>query len=350
MSETGKFSTITQAEMDGVTRYSCGNLRIYKMPVQNFPHHFTNVYLVLDKTATLVDVGYSGANSSACLEQGFHTVATEFGEHITIEDVENIIITHGHGDHFGLLCYEKLKRKKVYVHPLDSYVLTNHREAYASWVQNQLRLIREAGARIVVDNPYANPDWSIAPEDYTLIPVSDEEEIINGYKVHHFPGHSLGHICIGVGPFLFLGDHMLSSTTPHQAPRRGWRGAGLETYLLSLRKTATTGYQLGLPAHEDTIHSIPARAQEIEVFHYQRLTELLQICEQEKNLDEITMEYYSRHPEFIEGEFDKEFSGSNKVLALEEIKAHLEYLAEKGMVLIKGNEVPRYQSKRIGAG
>jgi hypothetical protein len=126
----------------------------------------------------------------------------------------------------------------------------------------------------------------------------------------------------------------------------------LEAYLASLGRASTTEYQLGLPAHEELIHSIAGRAREIKAFHHERLRELTEICIEEKNLDEITSGYYMRHPEFIQGEFGEEFAVINKVMALEEIKAHLEYLLERDVVEAMAIEsgVPRYQSRRIWSG
>jgi glyoxylase-like metal-dependent hydrolase (beta-lactamase superfamily II) len=345
------FPEITETKLNGVVRYSHGTTRIYKITVENWPGHLTNDYLILDGAVTLVDVGYEGANSSAFLERGFNTVAVEFGEGVKLGDVENVVITHGHGDHYGLLSYEKLRGRRVYMHLLDSHVLTNHGKRYADWMEDQLRLVREAGSDATFAN-LGNPEWCIYPGDYEIVAVTDGQQIINGYKVHHCPGHSLGHICLGVGPFLLLGDHILSSTTPHQTPKSSLRGAGLEAYLDSLGRASSLGYKLGLPAHEEVIYSIAGRAQEIKSFHHERLRELTEICVEEKNLDEITSEYYTRHPEFIQGEFREEFAGTNKILALEEIKAHLEYLLERDVVEAMAVEsgVPRYKSKRIWSG
>ena len=346
------FLGITETEINEVSKYSHGATRIYKISVENWPRHFTNAYLILDGAVTLVDVGYSGANSSAFLERGFNTVAVEFGEGVKLSDVENVVVTHGHGDHFGLLSYEKLKGKRVYMHPLDDAVLTNHRKLHADWVGDQLRLVREAGADATLDDTIVNPEWHIDPGDYEIVAVTDGQQIIHGYKVHHFPGHTLGHICIGVGPFLLIGDHILSSTTPHQTPKSGWRGAGLEAYLDSLGKASSMEYKLGLPAHEEVIYSIAGRAREIKAFHHERLRELTEICVKKKNLDEITCGYYMRHPEFIQGNFGEEFAGTNKIMALEEIKAHLEYLLDKDILAATGAEsgVPRYQSRGIWSG
>jgi len=58
------------------------------------------------------------------------------------------------------------------------------------------------------------------------------------------------------------------------------------------------------------------------------------------------------HPEFIRGEFGEEFSGNNKIMALEEMKAHSEYLLERDVLAVKGVEsgMPRYQSRRTWSG
>ena len=345
------FLEITETKLNGVVQYSHDATRIYKITVENWPRHFTNAYLILDGAVTLVDVGYEGANSSAFLERGFNTVAVEFGEGVKLSDVENIVITHGHGDHFGLLSYEKLKGRRVHMHPLDTHVLTNHGNSYADWMEDQLRLVREAGSDATPEN-LGNPEWCIHPGDYEIVAVTENQQIINGYKIHHCPGHSLGHICLGVGPFLLLGDHILSSTTPHQTPKSNWGGAGLEAYLDSLEMASSIDYQLGLPAHEEVIYSIAGRAQEIKAFHHERLREITEICLEEKNLEEITSAYYTRHPEFTQGDFGGELAGSNNVMALEEIKAHLEYLLERDVVEAMGIEsgVPRYQSRRIWSG
>jgi len=118
-------------------------------------------------------------------------------------------------------------------------------------------------------------------------------------------------------------------------------------YLLSLAKVANMGMELGLPGHEDTIYSIGDRAEEIERFHYRRLDELVGLCTGEKSLYELTDEYYRRHPELIQASSVHELVTEDFILALEEIKAHLEFLVDRGR-LVNGaatNGVVRYRSR-----
>jgi hypothetical protein len=174
----------------------------------------------------------------------------------------------------------------------------------------------------------------IHPGDYDLIEVHDGQEIINGYKVHHTPGHTPGHICIGCGPFLFLGDHILSVTTPHQVPKSLWNGGGLEVYLGSLAKAANLGFTFGLPAHEEEIDSVSRRAREIELFHYRRLDELCELCNKEKSLYELTKDYYRQHQELIQNSSIDELGTVDFIMALEEIKAHVENLVENQRIIV----------------
>jgi len=140
---------------------------------------------------------------------------------------------------------------------------------------------------------------------------------------------------------------MLSITTPHQTPKSSWQGAGLRTYLGSLKKVAGLEVKVGLAAHEDTIYSVKGRAEEIETFHHQRLGELMELCLDEKNLYQLTTEYYRHHPDLIQASSIEELAVDEKILALEEIKAHVEYLLEEERMTVASIEdgIVKYRSR-----
>ena len=334
-------------EINGVTRYDMGGIRAYRIPVESFPNHITNVYLVLDgKEASLIDVGFNSGKARADLMDGFTTIEASFEEDIGLGDVHNIVITHGHGDHFGMLGFEKLRGRALYMSGLDSAVVTDYQGEYLKWRGYLQNLVDEAGCRVDFGSLYPYEELPMRPGDYDLIKVFDGQQVINGYQVFGTPGHTPGHICIGIGSTLFLGDHVLSVTTPHQVPRTGWSGVGLEVYFNSLRKVASLGMDLGLPSHEDAIYSIKDRAEEIERFHHKRLDELVDLCGQEKSLYQLTDDYYRQHSELIHESSIDGLGTQEFILALEEIKAHVEFLVDKGRLTSNGDTdgVVRYKS------
>ncbi len=337
----------TEAEINGVTRYDINGIRAYRIPVEGIPNHITNVYLVLDgKEASLIDVGFNSEKARADLIDGFTTISDYFKEDIELDDVHNIVITHGHDDHFGMLGFERLKGRIVYMSGLDSAMITDYIREDQKWRVCCQELVHEAGCSVDLGSLWPYEEFQVQPGDYNIVEVADGQQVVNEYQVFGTPGHSPGHICIGIGSMLFLGDHVLSLTTPHQSPRSGWRGVGLEIYLDSLKKVANLGMALGLPSHEDTIYSIKDRAEGIERFHRKRLDELVDLCRQERSLYQLTDDYYRQHPELIQASSIDRLGTDDFLLALEEIKAHVEFLVDKSRLvsISDNNGIVKYKS------
>ncbi|MFO8102231.1 MAG: MBL fold metallo-hydrolase [Dehalococcoidia bacterium] len=323
-------TTITETEKGGVIEYAWDGARVYRIPVESYPGHITNVYLLIDDEITLIDVGLDGKKPRADLSGGLEIINGQFGQTVGFEDISGIVITHGHADHWGMLSHPQLKGKKLYIHEFDTEFMRDFKTRYASAKSRIENFAREAGWQIEADNIFSLEGLNVDLADYELAELRDGQQIINGYEVYHVPGHSPGHILLKVGPVLFLGDHILSETTPHQLPSNMIPGCGLRLYIGSLKRAAGLGEHLGLPGHEDTIYSIKDRVQELEAFHARRLEDILDLCHEEKNLFQITDEYYRLHSEYINGKTVPELVRDEQILALEEIRSHLEYLMEEG--------------------
>ena len=329
---------VTETQAGPVTKYTWNGIRIYKNPVHSYRGHATNMYLILGHEVTLIDLALDTEQAKTDLDNGFKIINQEFGENVGIEDVTGIVITHGHADHWGMLSNPRFNGKRVYIHKDDTEFLKDFR-GLRSGVRGRIaELVKQAGWNMSMDNLFALDDILREPKDVQFVEVEDGQKIIDGYEVYHVPGHSPGHICLKIGPVLFLGDHVLSETTPLQIPPSMREGCGVRQYINSLRKVGDLGDHMGLPAHEDTIYSVKARTDEIEVFHYQRLLDVLDVCREEKNLFRITDEYYQLRPETIKGKTLAELPRDEQILALEEIKAHVEYLIEDGRIAITGTQ------------
>lgn len=337
---------IEEIEIEGITKYTCGDIAIYKIALESLVKHYTNSYLILDREASLVDLGFDSYKARSDLEKGFEIINKEFKESINLGEVSNIVITHTHQDHFGLLSYDKLKGKRLYVHELDSEWIKDLEGCNRRWGEHLAKLGREAGWDMSLQIPPSPKGSRIEPGDYELIEIKDGDRIINGYNVYHIPGHTPGQICLKVGDVIFLGDQILSSIMPHQSSKSAG-GAGLQAYLNSLGKVAGLGAEIGLPGHEDAIYPIKAKAEEMEDIYARSLENILDLCSGGKGLGQLTREYYERYPEMVRAAYGYNTSEDTRwLLALEVMMAHLEYLIENNRMerMATGTREIQYRS------
>jgi len=163
--------------------------------------------------------------------------------------------------------------------------------------------------------------------DFPGYPVAhsftDGERIVGGMEVIHTPGHCPGLCCLKLDDVVLLGDQVLNHVTPHQFPKIYTSGSGLLNYMNSLIKVASRaeGIRLGLPSHYGDIYNVEGRIMEIMNEHNQRIADLVKDLNQPKTLYQITEDYYR----YRRG---REITGYERLLALEEIGAHMEYMNE----------------------
>lgn len=306
-----------------------GGIEIYKIPVQAFPGWILNSYLILDDKPILVDPGTPF--SIVELETGFKSIG------LRLKDVSRCLITHAHFDHFMLIGYIREESgAAIYAHKIEADFISNAFKKHDEYHVKLDRAFSQGGMpSALIEKIHKREEKGessfkqmLAEIDFTV--NHSVEDRINGYEVVHTPGHSPGHICLVVDDFIFLGDHMLSKTTPHQMPTEFGNGYGLKKYISSLRKireiTEVNNY-LGLAGHEDDIAAVAERAREIESFHEKRLDNVVSLCKEEKTAWQITEEYFSRIDE-LEGtkKIDITYQESH---ALTEILAHIEFLLEE---------------------
>jgi len=298
--------------------------RIYRIPIETFPGHINNVYLILDgHTSTLVDVGSGLPQSVEDLRGGVAAVATHFGERARLEAVQHVVITHAHIDHFGHVgWFQAHTDATIHVHELDARVLQNFEERIVLASKDLRVFLARSGldreAREELEEMYRSSK-SFFKSVRLDRKLRDGDRIANGYVVHHVPGHCPGQICLQVDDVLFTADHVLARTTPHQSPSVITSFCGLELYLQSLdRLRRLAGIRLALPGHEEEIRDLPKRIDAIVAHHRNRLDRVLELCAEPRTMTEISRGLF--------GDRD----GYARLLALEEAGAHVEYLFQRG--------------------
>lgn len=328
-----------------------GGVRIYRIRVETFPGLVNNVYLILDGPhATLFDVGSGLPDSNEALAAALHALGPEHGESIRPVDVGHVVVSHAHIDHFGHVgFFVRETGARLYVHELDARVLEHFEERIVLASKDVSVFLERAGldadARATLEEMYRFTKTFFKSVRCHAV-VRDGDRIVNGYVVHHVPGHCPGQICLQVDDVLLTADHVLSRITPHQSPASITPFCGLDLYLASLAKIRQVpGVALALPGHEEPILALGDRIAEIEAHHARRLAQVLDLCRQPLTLSSIS-----------DGLFGSR-DGYTRLLALEEAGAHVESLLHRGELAIANlgeverdpNPVLLYEARRGAA-
>jgi len=319
------------AGLRAVERFETADGRtIYGMPVEAFPRFIANVYVIRDGDRTiLVDCGSPMEASNRSLSAGLAGIEELFGERITLADVDLILVTHGHIDHFGGLPFVRAQTEApVGIHVLDRRILSHYEERVIVAAKQLTVFLERAGlsedARRGLMQMYVGQKglYRSTPVDFAL---EEGTAPADGVEVIHVPGHCPGQVCLRLGDVLLAADHVLSRITPHQAPESITLNMGLGHYFDSLAKVKKLdGVRLALGGHEDPIEDLPKRVGQIRAAHERRLERVLELCAEPKSVAEVSKGLFGA------------IHGYNVLLAIEETGAHVEYLYQTGD-LVAGN-------------
>ncbi len=305
-------------------------VRIYRIPAEAFPNFIVYVYVLLGAgVPTLVDTGSGYGNSNEHVLAGIRALKTDFGETITEKDIQRILISHGHIDHFGGVAFMvEQTGAEVGVHEIDRRILTSYEERVIVATKDLRVYLERAG---VSDSllPKVIEMYGFSKKHVNSVKVSinlEEETAIDGMTFIHTPGHCPGQVCIRIGDVLLAADHILARTTPHQAPESITHYTGLGHYLESLQKVARLpDIRLSLGGHEEPVTDVYERIIAIRASHQRKLGRVLdaiKVAEKPLTISAISKHMYP------------DIHGYDVLLALEEVGAHVEYLYEHGNLAV----------------
>ncbi len=306
-----------------------------KIPIPNNPLEYTNIYLAQgDSECLLIDAGW---DSEAAL-QSLKRQLTEIG--LDFRDISRIIVTHGHGDHYGLAGkLREISQARIILHYLDKDLMSQR-------LINTEEFLRQTEQWMRINGMPANelPMSQLAPMGMrrsiapTLpdITLRGGETISTGdfnFKVIWTPGHSPGHICLyeTTQKILFSGDHILPVITPHISLQPQSNANPLGDFLNSLNMVKQLDVNLVLPAHEHLFNNLQKRIDELLQHHKQRNSEILETIKAEpKTAYQISMKI-TWMPTLGGVSFQNLAPGDRRMAILETL-AHLEAMKIEGKV------------------
>jgi len=226
-----------------------------------YPIGPVTVYLVQCEPVTLVDTGPATRAAWKALRTALAARGLAPG------DVQRVLVTHGHHDHFGLALRLARAGAVVHAHPDDRHNLALQRHFSRLW-----RELRKAGISRRRRASLVGGLWLL---DLTTRSLKQFEPLRDGQRlahsrgeivVHHVPGHSPGHVAFelaGEG-LVVSGDTVLEGITPNAvvdldpaAPERPF--FSLSAYRRSLDRLDGLAPARLLPGHGPCIADVRQR-------------------------------------------------------------------------------------------
>lgn len=224
-----------------------------------------NTYLFTGQQTTLLDTGIN--RTVRHLEESFRQIGIGFC------DIDRIILTHGHIDHYGAarrIVKQSSGRAAVAVHREDRPVVETGMEVSDRQFSKFYRLMGVPlvfellffGVGLFFSSLAENCRVDLCLSDGGKIPVGDYEAIVIST-----PGHSKGSICLYLEKegILFSGDHILGHITPNAFVMLEsdfdipWRMSQVEFYD-SLKKIEALAPRIVYPAHGKPITDLAQTA------------------------------------------------------------------------------------------
>lgn len=297
-----------------------------------------NVYAVEGPEGlALIDAGWRVPGNLTVLEQGVAALGAR------LHDIRDVYVTHIHRDHYTLA--PELRRavgSRVHLGVAERPGI----ELIARRGDNQpaasFRELRRAGAGGLVETiesmmstePWCAGDWE--PPDHWLVPGPLE---IAGRPMEAVavPGHTKGHLVfhdVHAG-HLFTGDHVLPTISPSIGFELGEWDLPLGRYLDSLGLLLERPDAAMLPAHGLPGGSVHARIRELIEHHDVRLDATLAAVRAgaATGLSVTARLKWTRRERDFEA-----LDAFNQMIAICETMAHLDLLAERGLVASSSND------------
>lgn len=278
------------------------------------------------KRCLLIDTGFNRPECLASLKEGIAELNLDMNK-------TDILITHCHADHSGLVGKIAAENSRIFMNALDHQLTVDFIEnGDLYWREIAEFNIREGfPVEEMERSMQMNPARNFAAEQpFDAIPLADNDVLRVGEAellAIATPGHTPGHMCFYLEKekIMLAGDHVLFDITPNITT---WKNMpdSLEHYLRSLRKVRNYAVETPLAAHRESNGSWQGRIDELLLHHEQRLQNACDIVVQAESIH--AYDVASRMRWDIRAKNWSDFPLGQKRFAVGEAIAHLNYLVD----------------------
>ncbi|MEN6472958.1 MAG: MBL fold metallo-hydrolase [Syntrophaceae bacterium] len=321
--------------MDLIPFPRMGSIHTLTLPLPGFADLIcSNVFMLGNGPLTLIDTGPKFPGSFESLERQLKSIGFAW------RDVERILITHGHIDHFGLVATIRQAAGHnipCYIHTDDRWRLSRGFIEQDMWSEEAEKfsafagipaptveqMKRRSGFFKVLCDPV---DDALPMQDGDVFRGSDFE-----LKLIHTPGHSPGSCCLfeQKTSVLFSGDTLIKHITPNPFHETNRSRLSDPTYksLKAFRRSLHILEQLPVsatfPAHGEYVPDLKALIEGYRSHHNQRSAQIRQdLMGSPLTLHELVRKVF---PNIKDAEV---------FLGVSEVFVHLELLLEGGQAIL----------------
>ena len=301
--------------------------------------NLVNCYLIRGRAGwTLLDTGLNTAPARAAWKRALDILGIGHG------DIEKIVLTHMHPDHFGMAGWWQRQADA----PMPVWLPAGE--------QRQMRVLYRGENAALYHQWLLDCGMDEATVDMVEAALGSTRDLTQPHPLRqdyleagarlrlgerdclalHAPGHSDGQLIFydDADRLLFCGDHVLMRITPNIGVWPHSQPDPLGRYLASLHALSALDVRLALPGHKRLIEDWRGRIAELIAHHDLRLRHTL------RALDAGARTVY----EVAARLFDLErLTPHEWRFAMAETLAHLEYLRARDQVAVEGEGVMRWR-------
>lgn len=289
-----------------------------------------NVYLATDEPITLIDTGPRDDATRAALDAELSRLG------LACSNIQRILITHAHSDHFGLAgeIVRAASSIEVWTHPYNRAWLGDYEAERAARLAFYTRILLEAGVppeereRIEKGRRESGDVAEAVQVDRAIDEGASVTFAGKDWAVYHMPGHAGGMVCFfePESRTLLSSDHLLRdiSSNPVVEPSPSPdlpRPHRLVEYLREMQRAADLHPAIAWTGHGEPITDVRKLVRQRARFHTRRAQRIAGLIDAgETTAYQIALPLFGK------------LGPIDSFLALSEVIGHLDWLEEHGRV------------------